>query len=169
MRFDPISRAPSGAPSLLTFAHLGGPRVRRADLSCRTLPRKVAPVVERRTSAVTWLAEAWQSLRWVAGAHARGECIVFEIGRSFWMGEREWVCTDVGTRTICAVLLQDLLESGDSGPPYSVAEHVLDRYDMDGCQPWAAPSPDARQTCAGLPGVRGMERLARLQGRHAGR
>jgi hypothetical protein len=64
-----------------------------------------------------------------------GETIVFEIGRSFTMGERVWICTDVGSRTICAVRLDDLIESGDSGPPYSIAEYVLDHYDMDGCRP----------------------------------
>jgi hypothetical protein len=51
------------------------------------------------------------------------------------MGERVWICTDVGSRTICAVLLDDLVESGDFGPPYSIAEQVLDNYDMAGCRP----------------------------------
>jgi hypothetical protein len=64
----------------------------------------------------------------------RRETLIFKIGRPFAMGERVWICTDVGSRTICAVLLDDLVMSCDSGPPYSVAEHVLDRYDMDGCR-----------------------------------
>jgi hypothetical protein len=65
----------------------------------------------------------------------RGETMVFEIGRPFVMGDRVWICTDVGSRTICAVPLDDLEASGDSGPPYSIVEHVLDHYAMDGCRP----------------------------------
>lgn len=40
-----------------------------------------------------------------------------------------WRCTDVGSRTICAIKLE-----GDpswwSGPPYAVAEHVFDEDDF---------------------------------------
>jgi hypothetical protein len=65
--------------------------------------------------------------------------MVFQIGHCFTMGERIWVCTDVGSRTICAVPLEELVESGDRGPPYAIAECVLDRYDMDGCEPRDGP------------------------------
>lgn len=55
----------------------------------------------------------------------------FSIGMSFFtsMGD-EYMCTDVGTRTIAAVwksdpkVLQD--PSWLKGPPYAVAEHVFD-------------------------------------------
>lgn len=68
----------------------------------------------------------------------RQDVIVFRIGHAFTMGDRIWVCTDVGARTICAVPLDDLVSGRDSGPPYSVVEHVIDRYSMDGCS--LAPS-----------------------------
>ncbi|MBX3229534.1 MAG: hypothetical protein KIT84_17050 [Labilithrix sp.] len=64
----------------------------------------------------------------------RRDTIVFEIGKAFIMSDRVWICTDVGTRTVCAVLLDDLLAAPDSGPPYSIAEHVIDRYSMEACQ-----------------------------------
>jgi len=55
----------------------------------------------------------------------------FFIGREFWTETGLWRCTDVGTRTICAIKLE-----GDPrnwvGPPYSVAEHVFDEYDFGG-------------------------------------
>jgi|LGOV01.1.fsa_nt_gb predicted TPR repeat methyltransferase len=57
----------------------------------------------------------------------------FKIGKHFFTTEGEWVCTDVGTRTIAAVKLKELLASGDKEPPYSIVEHLFDRYDMDGC------------------------------------
>ncbi len=57
----------------------------------------------------------------------------FIIGKHFFTAEGEWVCTDVGTRTIAAVKLKELIASGDKGPPYSIVEHLFDLYDMDGC------------------------------------
>ena len=75
----------------------------------------------------------------------------FKIGTLFWCGERQWRCTDVGTRTIVAIRI-DLVEVGGSeprilsgaeaeaegwfnGPPYPVAEVIFDEYDMEGCDP----------------------------------
>jgi hypothetical protein len=81
----------------------------------------------------------------MVGAIARGECTVFQIGGCFIMGDQVWVCTDVGSRTICAVLLEKLVQSGDQGPPYSIAEYVLDHYDMDGCEPLVEPAETAER------------------------
>ena len=80
-----------------------------------------------------WLSRSWRHLLWAVTAMWRGQTLAFEIGRLFEMGGRLWVCTDVGSRTVCAVPLDDLVESRDLGPPYSIKERVLDRYDMDGC------------------------------------
>ena len=53
----------------------------------------------------------------------------FHIGMEFWTETGRWRCTDVGTRTICAIKLE-----GDhrdwNGPPYVVAEHVFDENDF---------------------------------------
>lgn len=86
----------------------------------------------------------------------------FKIGKQFRCGERTWLCTDVGTRTIAAICIgpasrvndwfrslsedaqqaywhapegkQDALDpSWFAGPPYAVAEHVFDENDMKGC------------------------------------
>jgi len=61
----------------------------------------------------------------------------FKIGQEFTCGSRRWRCTDVGTRTICAI---DLTEHPDdpswyNGPPYAVVEDVFDEYDFPGCKP----------------------------------
>ena len=67
----------------------------------------------------------------------------FFIGREFWTETGRWRCTDVGTRTICAIRLElhevvarhldgtrttDVTDelSWFTGPPYAVAEHVFD-------------------------------------------
>jgi hypothetical protein len=53
----------------------------------------------------------------------------FTIGREFWTETGCWRCTDIGTRTICAIKLD-----GDprnwNGPPYAVVEHVFDENDF---------------------------------------
>lgn len=55
----------------------------------------------------------------------------FRIGCEFWTATGRWRCTDIGTRTLCAIKLE-----GDPrnwrGPPYSVAEYVFDENDMGG-------------------------------------
>lgn len=56
----------------------------------------------------------------------------FEIGLEFATASGWWRCTDVGTRTIVAIKVTDD-PSWMNGPPYAVAEQVLDEYDMDGC------------------------------------
>ena len=53
----------------------------------------------------------------------------FHIGMEFWTEAGCWRCTDVGTRTICAIKLEG--ESRDwNGPPYMVVEHVFDESDF---------------------------------------
>ena len=72
----------------------------------------------------------------------------FSIGREFYTATGKWRCTDIGTRTVTAIHIgcvelahgsgtdseripEDL--SGFNGPPYAVAEHVFDEFDMAGC------------------------------------
>lgn len=71
----------------------------------------------------------------------------FTIGLEFWTETGCWRCTDVGTRTICAISLEPqevvTLHSDGSrtseitndpswlnGPPYAVVEHVFDKTDF---------------------------------------
>jgi hypothetical protein len=78
----------------------------------------------------------------------------FAIGGTFWCGGRQWRCTDIGTRTIIAIRI-DQVEIGSNvpglsralsrpeaeaegwfrGPPYVVAENVFDEDDITGCTP----------------------------------
>jgi hypothetical protein len=78
----------------------------------------------------------------------------FHIGLEFWCGGRRWRCTDVGSRVIVAIRLDDIEIAQSSrgvishrtlsreeaerdgwfnGPPYPVAEHVFDEDDQEGC------------------------------------
>ena len=59
----------------------------------------------------------------------------FAIGRSFWTATGEWRCTDIGTRVVVAIKLDKDDPSWYNGPPYAVAESVMDEYDFDGCYP----------------------------------
>lgn len=86
----------------------------------------------------------------------------FQIGTEFFTAAGKWRCTDVGTRVIVAIALEPRTmirvrrgESGahikesflsdDSrdlaGPPYMVAEHVFDEYDIEGCYTTADEEP----------------------------
>jgi hypothetical protein len=65
----------------------------------------------------------------------------FRIGDRFWTATGEWQCTDVGTRTIVAVKIDPNVIADPSwlnGPPYALAEHAFDEYDLEVCYPTAA-------------------------------
>ena len=55
----------------------------------------------------------------------------FHIGMEFTMSGAGWRCTDVGTRTICAIKLDKEDASWYGGPPYTVMEHCLDENDLE--------------------------------------
>ena len=57
----------------------------------------------------------------------------FKIGQDFYTSSGTWRCTDIGTRTICAIQLNQTDSNNYKGPPYSIAEHVFDEYDLEGC------------------------------------
>lgn len=66
----------------------------------------------------------------------------FKIGETFWTGAGEWVCTDIGTRTVIAVEVREIdqhYELCESRPnlsqadPLLFSETVFNRYDFDGC------------------------------------
>ena len=68
----------------------------------------------------------------------------FSIGCAFLAGGgKRWRCTDIGTRVIVAVCLEDHPDdpSWYNGPPYAVAECVFDEYDQEGCTPLPPPEP----------------------------
>lgn len=59
----------------------------------------------------------------------------FKIGETFFASAGfEWLCTDKGTRTITAIMLDpDKDDSWFVGPPYAVEEVVFDENDMKSC------------------------------------
>lgn len=59
----------------------------------------------------------------------------FEIGKEFYASAGfKWRCTDIGTRTILAIMIDPKKDkSWFEGPPYAVCEEVFDRHDMKSC------------------------------------
>ena len=60
----------------------------------------------------------------------------FAIGMEFLCGDKRWRCTDIGTRVIVAVCVDDHRDDSSwyNGPPYAVAELVFDENDMEACE-----------------------------------
>ena len=62
----------------------------------------------------------------------------FTIGQEFWTDGGHWRCTDVGTRTVVAIKLDQKDPRNYNGPPYSIAEYVMDEHDLVTCYPTKA-------------------------------
>ena len=57
----------------------------------------------------------------------------FHIGQEFYAHTGAWRCTDIGTRVIVAIKVDQEDARNYNGPPYSIPETVFDEYDMEGC------------------------------------
>lgn len=57
----------------------------------------------------------------------------FQIGTEFYTTAGKWRCTDIGTRVIVAIRLDQDDASWYNGPPFAVTEWVFDEYDLGGC------------------------------------
>jgi hypothetical protein len=57
----------------------------------------------------------------------------FQVGLEFYTASGKWRCTDIGTRVIVAIKLDQDNPKNYLGPPYSIVEHVFDEYDIEGC------------------------------------
>nr|VFK15689.1 MAG: Uncharacterised protein family (UPF0158) [Candidatus Kentron sp. LPFa] len=57
----------------------------------------------------------------------------FELEKEFYTATGKWRCTDIGTRVILAIHLNQENPKNYNGPPYSIPEEVFDEYDMEGC------------------------------------
>jgi hypothetical protein len=57
----------------------------------------------------------------------------FKIGTEFFTASGRWRCTDIGTRVVVALKLDAPDETWYAGPPYALAEYVLDENDLEGC------------------------------------
>ncbi len=59
------------------------------------------------------------------------------------MSYQRYRCTDVGTRVVVAICLDDFQNDDPSwgnGPPYAVPEHVIDEHDLLTCSAEGFPS-----------------------------
>jgi hypothetical protein len=59
----------------------------------------------------------------------------FEIGMEFHTSTGKWRCTDIGSRVVVAIHLDQKDPRNYNGPPYSIPEILFDEYDFDGCSP----------------------------------
>ena len=59
----------------------------------------------------------------------------FKIGMEFMTATGRWRVTDIGTRTVIAIKLDQEDPRNYNGPPYSILENVFDEYDLEGCEP----------------------------------
>jgi hypothetical protein len=57
----------------------------------------------------------------------------FLIGQEFYTNSGLWRCTDIGTRVIVAIHLNQDDVRNYNGPPFSIPEHVFDECDIEGC------------------------------------
>jgi Arc/MetJ-type ribon-helix-helix transcriptional regulator len=59
----------------------------------------------------------------------------FRVGMEFLTAAGRWRVTDIGTRTVIAIKLDQTDPHNCNGPPYSIVESVFDEYDFGGCAP----------------------------------
>ncbi len=57
----------------------------------------------------------------------------FAIGLEFYTATGKWRCTDIGSRVIVAIELNQEDKRNYIGPPYSICECVFDENDFGGC------------------------------------
>jgi len=58
----------------------------------------------------------------------------FKVGAEFKTDGRRWRCTDIGSRTIVGIEIDDREDqTWFAGPPYAVIEVVFDEYDQVEC------------------------------------
>ena len=56
----------------------------------------------------------------------------FKLGAEFYTATGKWRCTDIGTRVIVAIPLNQEDSRNYNGPPYSIPENVFDEYHIEG-------------------------------------
>ena len=59
----------------------------------------------------------------------------FQIGTEFLTATGRWRVTDIGTRTVIAIKLDQADPRNYNGPPYSIVESVFGEDDFGGCAP----------------------------------
>ncbi len=57
----------------------------------------------------------------------------YKINKIFYINAEKWKCTDIGSRVVIAISLDQEDERNYNGPPYSIQEVVFDEYDFEGC------------------------------------
>jgi hypothetical protein len=93
---------------------------------------------KKRTAGERMIASAREALAFVHGESADipgMQHADFQIGKEFLTATGRWRVTDIGTRTVIAIKLDEADPRNYNGPPYSIAETVFDEYDFEGCKP----------------------------------
>lgn len=79
------------------------------------------------------LAALAAHLKAPSAAHLRADLGELGIGGQFLCGDAEWIVTDIGTRTLSAIKLDEKAKADPSwieGPPYALAEVCFDEEDI---------------------------------------
>ena len=64
----------------------------------------------------------------------------FRIGMEFLTATGRWRVTDIGTRTVIAIKLDQTDPLNYNRPPYSIVESVFDESDFGDCAAVGAPN-----------------------------
>jgi antitoxin ParD1/3/4 len=91
-------------------------------------PRPAPAVWQKRSAASPPSLEAIDALTGMK----HGD---FRIGMEFLTATGRWRVTDIGTRTVIAIKLDQTDPRNYNGPPYSIVEEIFDEYDLEGCGP----------------------------------
>jgi antitoxin ParD1/3/4 len=116
--------------------------LRRTIQAARDDPRPGIPLAEVEAQMDKLLAEprpepaVWRQRPPVdAGFESDGmEHADFQIGMEFMTATGRWRVTDLGSRTVIAIKLDQTDPRNYNGPPYSIAESVFDENDFGGCK-----------------------------------
>ena len=91
-------------------------------------PRPKPAVWQKRSDAPSPSLEVIEALTGMKHAD-------FRVGMEFRTATGRWRVTDIGTRTVIAIKLDQTDPRNYNGPPYSTVEQVFDEYDFAGCGP----------------------------------
>lgn len=108
----------------------------KAELSRRAVSTgsgtPIPDAIENWTDEMLLAALAARCFEPSAG-HLRSDLGEVRIGGRFLCGDAEWIVTDIGTRTLTAIKLDEKAKGDPSwieGPPYALAEVCFDEEDI---------------------------------------
>lgn len=118
-------------PKIVNAALLKAEIIRRGTAIRTPVDSPLLPM--ERWSDWMLLAALAAHLKAPSAAHLRDDLGSLGIGGRFTCGGDEWIVTDIGTRTMTAIKIDEKAKTDPSwlqGPPYALAETVFDEEDV---------------------------------------